>query len=401
MVLHSVCSVISPRAVQRDTTRHEERRDMSLSQWLINLGIRAEVGAQAYATRRGQLPLQWPVGRDDSIIHRLPRDPHERASIFSIEQAVIVNPDEVALVIKDGYPGADLEPGRYVFEKARVTGSLDVIWIKAGQRQIKWGLGNVCTRDGIEVAANGVVHMRLGDSSLFNRDIIQGSVHLTEVDLQRLLMPRFQSVLRSVIATCLATELHAQRELFDARVGEALGAVLRDIGLLLVDLEVVEISLPSEFKSALARTTMSRLGGEADLQEALTRARVAQLDAQAEHAGGFVRAELLAHMQARGLDPMQVSVLDSLRSMVDAPQLPFSGGAARAELVGRMAEAVIRQQPASPSVVRQEALPPGTADPRLLEVQLDKLVERLANGEISEALFERLSDRIERQLGRR
>lgn len=374
---------------------------MSLSQWLINLGIRAEAGALAYTTRRGQLPLQWPVGRSDSIIHRLPRDPHERASIFAVEQAVIVNPDEIAMVIKDGYPGADLEPGRYVFEKTRVTGSLDVIWIKAGQRQIKWGLGNVCTRDGIEIAANGVVHMRLGDSSLFNRDIIQGAVHLSEVDLQRLLMPRFQAVLRSVIATCLAAELHAQRELFDARVREALGVSLRDIGLMLVDLEVVEISLPSEFKSALARTTLTRLGGDADIQEAQTRTRVAQLDAQAEHAGGFVRAELLAYMQARGLDPMQVSVLDSLRSMAEAPQLPFSGGAARAEVVGRMAEAVIRQQPQGPPVVRQETLPPEPADPRALEAQLDKLIERVANGEISEALFERLSDRLERQLGRR
>jgi hypothetical protein len=167
---------------------------------------------------------------------------------------------------------------------------------------------------------------------------------------------------------------------------------------MLMDLEVVEISLPSEFKSALARTTLTRLGGEADIQEAHTRTRVAQLDAQAEHAGGFVRAELLAYMQARGLDPMQVSVLDSLRTMAEAPQLPFSGGAARAEIVGRMAEAVIRQQRSGPVGTRPEPLPPGSTDPHLLEAQLDKLVERLANGEISEALFERLSDRIERQL---
>ncbi|NVB40358.1 SPFH domain-containing protein [Pseudenhygromyxa sp. WMMC2535] len=380
---------------------------MSISQWLINVGIRAEAGALAFATRRGRRPLQWPPGRDDSIIHRLPRDPRERASIFTDEQSIIVNPDELALVIEDGRIGGALGAGHYVFEKTRVTGSLDVIWIKSGQRQLRWGLGNVCTREGIEVAANGVVHLRMGDPERFNTEVIQGAMQLTEVDLQRLLMPRFQGVLRTLIASSGATELYAEREGFDARLNEALGETLADIGLSLIDLEIVEVSLPSEFKAALARTTMAKLGGNAELEEAQTRMRVAQLDAQAEHAGGFVRAELMAHMQARGLDPMQVSMLDSLRSMAEAPQLPFSGGAARAEMFGRMAESMMRPGSAPAPVQGGQAaapgpsaLPPAADDPRELEAQLDKLVERLANGEISEALFERLSARLEARLSR-
>ncbi|EDM75043.1 acyl-CoA synthase [Plesiocystis pacifica SIR-1] len=368
------------------------------------MGVRAEAGALAYATRRGRRPLQWPVGQDDSIIHRLPRDPRERASIFAETQAIIVNPDEVALVIEDGRASGDLQPGSYMFEKTRVTGSLDVIWMKTGQRQLKWGLGNVCTRDGIEVSANGVAHLRLGDPLIFNRELLQGAARLSEVDLQRLLMPRFQAVLRSVIATCPTAELHAQRELFDARVSQALGDTLGDIGLLLLDLEVVEINLPQEFKTAMARGALSRLGGEAEIYEAQTRARVAQLDAQADHAGGFVRAELMAHMHARGIDPAQVSVLDSLRSMAEVPQLPFSGGAARAALVGQLAQTVLSQPPPPPTIEpspsTSEALPPGPEDPRAIEAQIDKLVERLANGEISEALFERLSQRLERKLAR-
>lgn len=374
---------------------------MPLSQWLVNMGIRAEAGALSFATRRGRKPLQWPVGVSDSLIHRLPRDPRERASIFAEQQAIIVNPDEVALVIDNGRTGAGLEPGQYMFEKARVVGSLDVIWIKVGQRQVKWGLGNVCTRDGIEVAANGVTHLRTGDPMVFNRELIQGKARLSEVDLQRLLMPRFVSVLRTVIAGCEAAELHVQRELFDARVREALARTLHDIGLELVDVEVVELSLPSAFKAALARSTMAQLGGQADLHEARTRAQVAQLDAQAEHASGFVRAELMAHMHARGLDPAQVSVLDSVRAMAEAPAVPFSGGQARAAVLGHMADAVLQQpRPTPTSPQPPSALPVGADDAASLEAQLDKLIERLANGEISEALFERLSERLERKLGR-
>ncbi|MCA9687337.1 MAG: hypothetical protein KC457_34570, partial [Myxococcales bacterium] len=207
--------------------------------------------------------------------------------------------------------------------------------------------------------------------------------------------------LRSVLAGCLAAELHAQRELFDGRARQALQQTLRDIGLTLVDLEVVEISLPSEFKAALARGTLSRLGGAAALQEAEVRARIAQLDAQAQHATGFVRAELMAHMQARGLDPLQVSVLDSLQGLAEAPALPFSGAGARAEMVGRISEAVLQRPPPTPAPIQATppALPAGDS-PAAIEAQLDKLVERLANGEISEALFERLSARLEHKLNR-
>lgn len=376
---------------------------MGLANWLINIGIRAEAGAIAHATRQGRLPLQWPTGVVDSLIHRLPRDPRERASIFSVNQAIIVNPDEIALVIKDGMGSDGLSPGHYMFEKTRVVGSLDVIWFKTGLRQVKWGLGNVCSLDGIEVAASGVAHVRLGDPRRFNSEIVQGTTFLPPVDLQRLLMPRFQGVLRTAIASCPAAELQLQRERFDQRVGEALTAALLDIGLELVDIEVVELSLPREFKTALARTTLGRLDGAAELQAAQTRAQVAQLDAQAAHAGEFVRAELMVHMQQRGLDPVQLAMLDSLRSLAERPDVPFSGGPARAEAIGRVAEQVL-SRPSSASLNQAQApapraLPPGADERSAIEGQIDKLIERLANGEISEALFEQLRARLEAKLG--
>src|SRR4051812_17237974 len=103
---------------------------MGLASILVEMGIKMEDGATALGLRSGAVPLQWPAGETGSLIWRLPRDPHQRASIFAKEQTIIVNEGEIAVVIEDGRSHGQLEPGRYVFQKRRVVGSLDVVWIK-------------------------------------------------------------------------------------------------------------------------------------------------------------------------------------------------------------------------------------------------------------------------------
>src|SRR3954468_23963888 len=129
---------------------------MGLASWLIDLGIRVEETVQHVGVRVGAVPLQWPAGETGSLIYRLPRDPNQRASLLSNVQSIVVNEGEVAVVLKDGVAQGALEPGRYRLERERVVGLLDAIWIKTGQRPVKWGLGNVTSSDGIQLGANGI-----------------------------------------------------------------------------------------------------------------------------------------------------------------------------------------------------------------------------------------------------
>jgi regulator of protease activity HflC (stomatin/prohibitin superfamily) len=170
---------------------------MGLGNWFIGLGIKAEGLAAQVGKRTGALPLAWHAGRSESVIWRLPRDPHERASIFARSQTIVVNEGEVAVVIEDGIAGGALPPGRYTFDRARIVGSLDVIWMKTGQRDLRWGVGNISTSDGIQVSGSGVVYVRVGDAVRFNTEVVQGEMSLPVSQLQRLLLPRIQGVLRS------------------------------------------------------------------------------------------------------------------------------------------------------------------------------------------------------------
>src|SRR6476646_7294669 len=102
---------------------------MGLVSSLLNIGISVESAVSQVGVRFGKIPLQWPAGEITSIVYRLSRNPHERASIFAETQPIVVNEGEVAVVLEDGKAQGALEPGRYVFEKARVVGALDIVWI--------------------------------------------------------------------------------------------------------------------------------------------------------------------------------------------------------------------------------------------------------------------------------
>ena len=56
---------------------------MGIGNWLVGLGFKTEALAQQVGVRRGAVPLQWPAGQTGSVIYRLPRDPHQRASLFA------------------------------------------------------------------------------------------------------------------------------------------------------------------------------------------------------------------------------------------------------------------------------------------------------------------------------
>jgi regulator of protease activity HflC (stomatin/prohibitin superfamily) len=410
---------------------------MGIASWFLSIGIRAEETVEHLGTRRGSVPLQWPAGHQpDSIVYRLPRDRSKRASIFSDNQTIIINEGEAGVVIAEGKAGSALPPGRYSFEKGRITGALDIVWVRTGQQTVRWGVGNVTSADGAQIGANGVMYVKIADPTAFNAEVVQGGLTLSEADLQRFLLPRIQGVLRSCIAGWPAMELQVKRTEFSEAVSGALFQPMGEMGIEVVDFEVTEVNLPAELKAALGRGLVAQHGGQADLIEAQNAAQIAQIQAQASAntklLEGMADVQLLTAMQQQGIDPLKVKALEALNTMAANPSQGVGlvgGDMARAQLFGSVAGAALQgglpgsavgqappaqlqggqavaPPPAAPAVAAAEAAedgaPEGASDPAAqladYEAQLDKLVERVAEGEISETLYEKLSARLEQKI---
>ena len=399
---------------------------MGLASYFVELGIRAEQAATALSTFSGQTPLSWPAGDTGSLIWRLPRDAHQRASIFSKSQTILVNEGEIALVIEDGRSHGHLEPGRYVFEKRRVTGALDVVWTRTGQQALKWGVGNVTSADHVQITANGMLYVRVGDAQTFNRQIVQGAITLPLVELQRTLMPRLQGVLRTVITRYAALDLQTQREVFANAIRASLVDTFTEIGISIVDVEVVEIGLPAEFKAVIQEATLAQHAGRANLIQASTAAQVMQLEAQAAAQAflmqGQAQVQVMAQMQSHGIDPLRYKALEALEVMAEHPTQGglIGGDGGRANLFSSVAMAAMANAPttvppvapvllgagsppfaaAAPAVSQESAAAPAGDTIPDLQRQLDALDERMAEGKISEETYKKISSKLEARMAK-
>ena len=406
---------------------------MGLASWLVDIGISFEKASLQLGVRAGTVPLQWPAGPvvgessspldnsaiAGSLMYRLPRDPHQRASLFSKVQTIVVNEGEVAVVLEDGRSQGALEPGRYVFQKARVVSSLDIVWLKTGQQALKWGIGNIASSDGIQISGNGMLYVKVTDGRAFNAEVVQGAIKLSEVDLQRFLMPRIQGVLRSAIPAWEAIALQSQREAFTAAVRRALGDTFANMGLGIVDLEVIEVNFPPEFKAAIAGVTMARHLGNASIVEAHARAQMVQLEAsaaaQAQLTTGLAQVQVMAQMQAHGIDPLKLKAMEALQTLAATPAQGgslISGDAAKAQLFGQIAMAALTA-PAVPLVPPAPLVPAQSSVPQIaataaaptetradIERQIDALTERLSEGKLTEELYNKLTARLESKLAK-
>jgi hypothetical protein len=269
-----------------------------------------------------------------------------------------------------------------------------------------------------------VMYVKITDPTEFNAQVIQGAITLSEAELQRFLLPRIQSVLRSSIAGWPAMALQTKRSEFSDAVTGALFQPMSEMGIEVVDFEVTEVNLPAELKAALGRGLVAQHGGQADLIEAQNAAQITQLQAQAAANAklleGMADVQLLGAMQQQGIDPLKMKALEALNTMAANPSQGgglMGGDMARAQLFGGVAGAALQgglpgaaAPPAAPAQLQATpapAAPPAEAPaaaPAPLdklaeyEEQLDKLVERVADGDLSEELFGKLSARLERKI---
>ncbi len=407
---------------------------------LSSIGISLEKDASRLTTRAGYKPIGWPPGAQaGSLIYRLPTDPTERASLFAKEQRILVSEGEIAVVIKDGSLLGTMDPGTYRTEKQRVLGNVDVIWMKTGPRLIRWGVGNVMSRDGIQVGANGTVTVKIADGARFNAQVVQGQLTLPDSELQRLLMPGVQGILRSMLGATEALALMTERDAFIESIAKGLGENLEGLGLALGAFEVAEFNLPAEFKDAVASATLATARGKGEVVQAEVELQKRVLEAQGEAAAmlmaGDARAKVFAQLRAAGIDPMSVEAMDALKKYAETPSVGGIMGAdtAKAGLIASITTAAIRANQAAHEAAQDAARTPAPSDPFVgslgieahtsaasldvpppaaaerdgagngsslasLTSQLDKLTERLADGEISEALYMKLSERLEQRI---
>ncbi len=399
---------------------------------LSRIGISLEKDVARLAKRAGFRPVGWPAGAaTGSLIYRLPSDPMERASLFAKEQWIRVSEGEVAVVVKDGNLIGAMEPGTYRTEKQRVLGDVDVIWIKTGPQIVRWGVGNVMSRDGIVVGATGTMTVRVNDGVKFNAEAVQGALTLPDAELQRRLMPGVQGVLRTVLGSTEALSLMSERDVFIEAVSQGLGGQLDEMGLGLSAFEVAEFNLPAEFKDAMSSAALATARSKGELVEAQTemqrRVLEAQGDATAMLMTGEARVKIFQQLQAAGIDPMSVEAMDALKKYAESASegVMLGGEAAKAGLIGSIAAAALQSSPPAPAAgagadlgadltrslpvsgaaadtptpaPAPDALSAGGDSVESLTEQLDKLTERLANGEISEAIYVKLSERLEARI---
>src|SRR2546421_1964073 len=122
---------------------------------LINWGIRVidnvETSLNRIQQRLGYIPLSWrqAVMMDrskDGILWRVPDPTVHMASSLVHTQAVLVNENEQAMVIRNGLLLRGMErsvilpPGLYDFGRVQRRDQLEIIWMTTRELRLRWGV---------------------------------------------------------------------------------------------------------------------------------------------------------------------------------------------------------------------------------------------------------------------
>jgi hypothetical protein len=156
---------------------------------------------------------------------------------------------------------------------------------------------------------------------------------------------------------------------------------------------------------------MAQHSGRAELIAAQAKAQIAQLEsasaAQAQLASGMAQAQIMLQLQSQGIDPLRLKALEAMQTFAATPgQGAVIGTDPRAALFGQMAVAALAPgpSPVAPVAALPSAAPPiavaSPESPEDVERQIDALVERLAEGKISEDTYHKLVARLEAKLTR-
>jgi membrane protease subunit (stomatin/prohibitin family) len=324
---------------------------------------------------------------------------------------------------------------------------VDVIWVSTQTTQHKWGVGRVLNVEDITVGAHGYIFLQIEDVSQFVLEVIAGKRHYTTDDLEDWVFSIVSGIMRTQIAGTTVRDLMQAQEEFARACGNRLAETFGEWGIAFKNLVVNQFDIPQEYRDVISRVTMARyerdktvIDAEAEAAATIIRSKA---EAEARLTTGSAEVELLARMQAFGLDPIRLKSIEALAEyarlaaesggggggggsgsdmasmmmfmqmsrLLNDPGMPneakqmlqsqYPLEAKRVEQLQAPAPAADSQAADTEAAAAAAAGQPATADrderARILAV-IDNLDERLAAGEISESTYERLCAKWERKL---
>jgi regulator of protease activity HflC (stomatin/prohibitin superfamily) len=311
---------------------------MSLIESLAHKGIEVlegvGKGVQFVGTRAGIVPVQWPHDKRPGLVWRIPESDEipafERvtaASIFAKKQPVLVREFERAIVLDNGKFYAELPPGVLDISKVPIKGIIEIIWVSMNQTKLRWGVGSVLTTDSVTVGAFGSLFLQIVDATKFVMGLVYGQQIYTEDKIEEWVKGLIAGVMRQEFARRDVRTLQVEREAFVETCRAALGPMFAEWGLEFKHIEMQELTIPPEFRQALQSVTMAGINRQTAVLQASTDADVLQIGAQAEANKrlilGGADVQVMALMQAHGLDPIK---LETIRVLLEYAKNPGGGG---------------------------------------------------------------------------
>jgi|HubBroStandDraft_4_1064222.scaffolds.fasta_scaffold03303_4 regulator of protease activity HflC (stomatin/prohibitin superfamily) len=291
-------------------------------------------GVQFVGTRTGVVPVQWPHDKRPGLVWRIPESDDipafERvtaASIFAKKQPVLVREFERAIVLDNGKFYAELPPGVLDISKVPIKGIIEIIWVSMNQTKLRWGVGSVLTTDSVTVGAFGSLFLQIADATKFVMGLVYGQQIYTEDKIEEWVKSLIAGVMRQEMARKDVRSLQVEREAFVETCRAALGPMFIEWGLEFKHIEMQELTIPPEFRQALQSVTMAGINRQTAVLQASADADVLQIGAQAEANKrlmlGGADVQVMALMQAHGLDPIK---METIRVLLEYAKNQGGGG---------------------------------------------------------------------------
>ncbi len=415
--------------------------------FLADLGIRlldnADTDIQRIGQRLGFMPLSWRrvVMMDksrDGLMWRIPDPAVAAASSLMRVQAIIVAENERVMVLRDGMLGEQtvLPPGLYDIRRTTdLRGQIDVIWFTTREFQLRWGVGDIITKDRVTVGASGYYNAKIVDPEMFLRNVAGNEQVYKEMQLLNFARPHVSTAIRDMMARKTVMEFQLAQPEFQIACLEALAPRFEPWGLEFCGLTIEAQNIPEEFRQAAQLQTIVRMEKEAQIEGEKANITLAELEMQKAHyatlaeanrlrALGNVRVEIMQNQLNSGIDPMELKKIEAIEILAEhpaegtlidnrpqivnqlLPQPPMMPQAGPVIVTGNPFVPSIPQYNQAGSVpvnapapVSSSAGGSGEAMTReKIEEMLDKLDERFANGEISEQVYMTLQAKWNKRL---
>jgi hypothetical protein len=405
---------------------------MGLLHAFVNWGIRlvdnTESDVRRIGQRLGYMPLSWQqtismYPSKNGILWRLPDPEVPMASSFGHTQALLVSRNEQVMLLRNSIVQGSMErglllmPGLYDLRRLQMREQIEVIWITTRELRLNWGLADVITRDRINIGASGYYSVVISDPEAFLQHIAGHEQVYREEQLNVYAKAEVTAVLRDLIARTTVLDFQQAHAEFNEACREKLRPTFERWGLEFRGLTIINQNIPPQFLAAAEARTRITMEKEGQLAGVQYDALIADYQAQMALKQGRVQIELMQQQQALGLNPLDLKRIEAAEIAAANPsQGSLLDG--RAQLVGQLLGQPSQVPPQSGPITITGSLVPDVQSPALpaapggsgnlqagsstsrekIQELIDKLDERLLNGEISEEKHSEMYARLQKRL---